>query len=156
MTAPVIRPMAPADLDAAAAIEATAPDAWSRSALAEELENALSGGMARMYIALVEGRPAGLAALQLAGGEATLNTITVAPQQRGRGVGHALLRFALTELAAQGAEALFLEVREKNAPALALYTRLGFEAVGRRRGFYRNPAEDALVLRRELTAPAAL
>lgn len=150
MTAPVIRPMCPADLDQAAAIEATALDAWSRSALAEELETALSGGTARVYTALVQDQVAGLAAFQLAAGEASLNTITVAPALRGSGVGRALLTQALQDLKAQGAEACFLEVREKNAPALALYTRLGFVAAGRRRGFYRDPPEDALVMRLEL------
>ena len=47
---------------------------------------------------------------------------------------------------------MFLEVRESNVAARALYASRGFSAVGRRRGYYRHPVEDALVLRRDATA----
>ena len=53
-------------------------------------------------------------------------------------------------LAWQSATLCFLEVRAHNAPALALYAALGFESVGRRKNFYKNPPEDALVMRAEL------
>lgn len=146
----VVRPMASGDLAAAAAIEATAPEAWSREALAEELRAQQAGGAPRLFIAERQGQIAGLAALQLAAGEATLNTITVAPALRGRGIGKALLGEALAALRAQGAHSCFLEVRAHNAPAIALYTGLGFAVVGWRRGFYRAPTDDALVMRLEL------
>lgn len=144
--APQIRAMQPADLDAAAAIEATALDAWSRQGLAEELEQQQAGGSARLFVVQSDGTLAGLAAFQLAADEATLNTITVDPARRGQGLGAALLRTALAQLRSQGAQLCFLEVREHNAPAIALYTRLGFCIAGKRRGFYQNPCEDALVM----------
>lgn len=144
--ASLIRAMQPADLQAAAAIEATAADAWSLQGLREELDNQLAGGPARLFVILEEDQPAGLAAFQLAAGEATLNTVTVDPARRGRGLGAALVRTALAELRRQGAKFCFLEVREHNAPAIALYTRLGFCTAGKRRGFYQNPPEDALVM----------
>lgn len=161
----LIRPMEPRDLDAAARIEATAPDAWSREALESGLRQQAAGGAARLFVAEWAERAepaapgtvrlAGLAAFQLAGGEASLDTLTVDPALRRQGVGRALLNCALRALAAEGAGCCFLEVREGNAPALALYQSLGFAAVGRRRNFYRTPDEDALVLRCELPAAEA-
>ena len=53
-------------------------------------------------------------------------------------------------LVAAGVRSLYLEVRESNVAARALYDSEGFAAVGRRRGYYRNPLEDALLLRREI------
>lgn len=155
----LIRPMAPRDLDAAARIEAAAPDAWSRAALESGLRQQAKGGAARLFVAEWAntaapdaGRLAGLAAFQTAGGEASLDTLTVSPAFRRQGVGRALLTHALRALAAEGAGCCFLEVREHNAPAISLYQSLGFAAVGRRRDFYRAPAEDALVLRCGLPA----
>lgn len=141
-----VRPMRPADLAACAAIEATAPDAWGPAQLAEELACAETGA-ARLYVAEAGGQVTALAAFQLAAGEASLNTLTVAPFARRQGVGAALLRAALADLRAQGAQCCFLEVRAGNAAALALYQKLGFERVGLRRGFYRAPTEDGVVMR---------
>ena len=144
---PAVRPMRQADLPACAAIEATAPDAWGQAQLAEELAYAGAGGAARLYVAELDGPVAGLAAFQLAAGEASLNTLAVAPAVRRRGVGEALLRAALASLRAQGAQFCFLEVRAGNRPALALYQKLGFARVGVRKGFYHCPPEDGVVLR---------
>jgi len=53
----------------------------------------------------------------------------------------------LEVLAGRGVQQVFLEVRESNAPARALYTAQGFKEVGRRKQYYRRPVEDAIVLR---------
>ena len=92
----------------------------------------------------------GAAVFQLAADEASLESVTIAPEHRGKGAGRALLTHALAALKAEGAALCFLEVRAHNAPALALYAALGFESVGRRKNFYKNPPEDALVMRAEL------
>ena len=68
------------------------------------------------------------------------------PAARRKGVGAALLAGALAALKAEGADQCFLEVRAANAPALALYRRLGFASAGVRRGFYRDPPDDAVVM----------
>jgi ribosomal-protein-alanine N-acetyltransferase len=73
---------------------------------------------------------------------------------RKAGVGRDLLRAHLGQVAAAGAERIFLEVDENNAAALALYARLGFVKVGMRQGYYKKPdgkAAAALVMRRDLT-----
>ena len=54
-----------------------------------------------------------------------------------------------TELRARGSHCLTLEVRASNAPAIALYEKLGFSQVGLRKNYYRDPKEDALILRKE-------
>ena len=79
-----------------------------------------------------------------------MRSVTITPEHRGQGAGRALLTHALAALKAEGAALCFLEVRAHNTPALALYAALGFEAVGRRKNFYKNPPEDALVMRAEL------
>lgn len=79
--------------------------------------------------------------------EMHIMNLTVAPGSRGRGLGRFLLRLALDLGARRGAREAFLEVRESNAAALALYQGAGFGLVGRRPDYYRVPREDALLLR---------
>lgn len=69
--------------------------------------------------------------------------LAVSPAQRRKGVGMGLLDHVL-EL---GAAEIFLEVRAGNEPAQIFYRRAGFRLAGRRPGYYRNPAEDAVVMR---------
>ena len=144
-----VRPMERADLDVCAVIEQSAGDPWSLAQLSEELENQLAGGASRLFVAQAPGQPvAGLAAWQLAAGEASLYTLTVAPEARRTGAGSALLRRSLEALRGEGAEVAFLEVRASNAGAIALYEQAGFVADGRRPRFYQNPTEDALIMTR--------
>jgi ribosomal-protein-alanine N-acetyltransferase len=89
-----------------------------------------------------------------AGDEAEVLDVAVDPVARGRGIGRALLADALRGLGKGGARRAYLEVRESNTVALRLYESLGFRRVGRRRGYYRQPAEDALVLARDVPPDA--
>lgn len=98
--------------------------------------------------------PDGFILAQAAGGEAEILTLAVAPAARGRGLGRALVTAAARHAATMGANALFLEVEEGNAPALALYAGLGFLQVGRRTGYYEG--RDARLLKAVLPlSPAA-
>ena len=81
--------------------------------------------------------------------EAEIAAIAVAVPARGRGVGGVLLDQMTSDLRDAGVETLYLEVRESNAVARALYASRAFKEVGRRRRYYRLPVEDALILRRE-------
>lgn len=147
----LIRPMERADLEICAQIEQSAGDPWSLAQLSEELENQRTGGAARLFVAQLPGQPAaGLAAWQLAAGEASLYTLTVAPEARRTGAGSALLRRSMEMLRAESAEIAFLEVRASNAGAIALYEQAGFVADGRRPRFYQNPTEDAVLMHRAL------
>jgi ribosomal-protein-alanine N-acetyltransferase len=86
-------------------------------------------------------------------GEAEIITIAVARAHRRRGLGRLLMDAVLRELHGARAEALFLEVDEKNAAAVALYRHLGFREVGKRSAYYRSAVgmpSNALVMRRDL------
>jgi len=101
----------------------------------------------------VTGALRGFAIVRLAADEAEILTIAVAAWWRKRGVGRAILLDATRRAAAAGARAMFLEVDEANAAALALYRRLGFVQVGERPGYSRRKDGSrarALVLRRDL------
>jgi len=82
--------------------------------------------------------------------EGEIHNIAVAPASRRQGIGTALLREIGRRLSAKGIENLFLEVRESNFPAVTAYEKFGFEIVGRRPQFYKNPLEDAFVMRKSL------
>jgi ribosomal-protein-alanine N-acetyltransferase len=86
--------------------------------------------------------------------ELHINNIGVREESRRRGLGAALLAAALEEGAQRGAQLAVLEVRAGNFAAQALYRRFGFEVVGERKGYYRSPVENALVMTRPL-APMA-
>ena len=79
-----------------------------------------------------------------------LENIVVAEHCQKRGIASALVRRLLSEAEAAGAASIILEVRESNAPARRLYESNGFTAEGRRKGYYRNPVEDAILYRRSL------
>lgn len=86
--------------------------------------------------------------------EAEIITLAVHPAARRLGLGAALMDAAMCHATAAGARAMFLEVAEHNDAARRLYLRLGFAEVGRRKRYYAN-GDDALVMRRALTAPDA-
>ncbi|HEY1752264.1 MAG TPA: ribosomal protein S18-alanine N-acetyltransferase [Caulobacteraceae bacterium] len=101
-----------------------------------------------------DGAVAGFILCRLIAGEAEILTLAVRPDQRRRGIAAALVGEA-AGVASLSAEAMFLEVAQDNAAAIALYARTGFEQVGRRRGYYGRaggPAVDALVMRRPLNS----
>jgi len=96
--------------------------------------------------------PKGFILCRSIAGEAEILTIAVDPAARRRGWGAALVEVATGIAAETGAEALFLEVADDNAAAIALYQSGRFAKVGVRKGYYPHPdgAKDALVMRRAL------
>ena len=78
--------------------------------------------------------------------EGQITNIATHPDHRRKGYAAAVLQCLLDEARARGLAVLSLEVRESNAPAIALYTRFGFEVVGKRANFYTAPRENALVM----------
>ena len=81
--------------------------------------------------------------------EADLAKIATLPEERGRGAGGALLDLMLEDARKQGAFKTFLEVRESNTAARMLYASRDFKEIGKRKKYYRNPIEDAVVMVRE-------
>jgi ribosomal-protein-alanine N-acetyltransferase len=142
------------DLVEIAAIEARAfSDPWSERAFRDALAHE------RIYFACARAeesgapRVLGYVVAWFAAGEGEIANLAVDPNVRGRGVGSALLDTALDEARRHGVAEVFLEVRSSNLRARQLYESRGFAEVGRRRGYYRRPVEDAVVLRRLTTAP---
>lgn len=121
-------------------------DPWSERSIASELENSLS-----LWLVYEEnGAVLGYIGSQSVPPESDMMNLAVAPQARKQGLAQALVRELMHSLHRQGIESLTLEVRVSNQPAIALYTKLGFEIVGRRPRYYVNPQEDALIMRKEL------
>jgi len=123
-----------------------------------EFESLLSQETVFGFAAIEEGtpgsKPCGFVLARHAAGEAEILTIAVSRALRRRGIGRMLMDAVLRTLHAERAEALFLEVDENNAPAIALYRRLGFRQVGHRRDYYRDATarrSNALVMRRDLS-----
>lgn len=136
------------DPQALADIHARAFDhGWSGAEIAALLETPGT-------FAVTEAR--GFILVRAIAGEAEIITLAVAPDARRQGLARRLVEQAVVRALALGAEALFLEVADDNIPALALYRGLGFQVVGRRRGYYARPrgepAVDALVMRLALNS----
>ena len=89
---------------------------------------------------------AGFVISRLVAGELHINNVAVRPEVRRRGVGAKLLAAVLSHGRSQGARLAFLEVRAGNEAAQGLYRRCGFQVAGRRKAYYAQPAEDALLM----------
>ncbi len=132
------------DIPALARIESVCfSDAWSEKALLSQLESEYA-------LTLVakdgDGKLCGYISGGLTPPEAEIFRVATLPEYRRRGVGRALLSEFLKRTAEKSCHDFFIEVRESNTPARALYAFFGFSETGRRRGYYSQPKEDAILL----------
>lgn len=128
-------------------------DAWSRGMFWSELAHARGAGATRRYVVAVDGaRLVGYAGLAASGDLADVQTIAVARDHWGTGLGGRLLTELLRAATAFDCAEVMLECRVDNTRAQKLYERFGFEPIGFRRGYYQPGNVDALVMR--LTDPA--
>jgi ribosomal-protein-alanine N-acetyltransferase len=104
------------------------------------------------WVCVFKHRIVGHGVMSVAAGEAHVLNLCVKPEYQGNGLGKRLLSHLLSLAARHGADTAFLEVRRSNSAALALYSALGFNEIGVRRGYYpsKGGREDALVLARDL------
>ncbi|WP_189130634.1 ribosomal protein S18-alanine N-acetyltransferase [Wenjunlia tyrosinilytica] len=129
-------------------------DAWSKGMFWSELAETRHPRATRYYVvAELDGRLVGYAGLMAVAGEGDVQTIAVARDQWGSGLGARLLSDLLRQATAFECADVLLEVRVDNTRAQRLYERFGFEPVGIRRGYYQPGNVDALVMR--LTDPSA-
>ena len=120
-------------------------DPWSENSIASELDNRLS-----LWLVAMDGeKVAGYVGSQSVLGETDMMNIAVHPDYRRQGIGERLVVQLVDALKAKGNHSLMLEVRVSNVPARNLYEKLGFQQVGLRKNYYRNPREDACILRKE-------
>ena len=120
-------------------------DPWSENSVASELDNAL----ALWLVALDGDAVVGYVGSQTVMGETDMMNIAVHPDHRRKGIAERLVNELVEKLKQRQSKCLTLEVRASNAPAKQLYEKLGFREVGCRKNYYRNPKEDALILRKE-------
>ncbi len=149
------RAMLASDVEAVHTLDARAyAHPWSRANFAD----AIASGYVCACLCAADGTLMGHVVVMRGVDETHLLNITVAPERQGRGLGAAMLRDVVVWSQAEGAEALWLEVRQSNARARRLYLRSGFAAVGLRKGYYPDgqAREDAVVMRLALAgAPLA-
>ena len=120
-------------------------DPWSEKSIASELDNKLA-----FWLVAAEGDTvAGYIGSQTVIDETDMMNVAVHPDFRRQGIAEELVNTLVDNLKQMGSHSLTLEVRAANAPAIALYEKLGFSEIGRRKNYYRNPREDALILRKE-------
>lgn len=135
------------DLDTIVEIENSSMSCpWSRDSYKE----AMDSDYAFIMVATEADSCVGFAVFYLTVPESELPDIVVAESHRGKGVGKALLDASLRELTSRGVDTVFLEVRVSNERAKALYEKVGFEEIGRRKYFYSDPVEDAICMRLEM------
>ena len=127
-------------------IEEIERDCFSRPWTAEQLKSQMSDAQHEFIAAVSDGRVLGYVGLMYVLDEGYISNVAVHPDARRQGIGDTLI----DALAAKAAELelafLTLEVRESNAPAIALYAKHGFHPVGKRKNYYAAPKEDAVFM----------
>ena len=141
-----INPMKSEHVRSVAELEALCfADPWSENSVASELKNPLSLWLVAIQDAVV----VGYVGSQTVMGETDMMNVAVHPNFRRHGIARSLIERLIQLLTERESHCLTLEVRASNEAAIALYFDMGFSEVGRRRNYYRNPKEDALILRKE-------
>ena len=147
-----IRAMSPADIPAVVALAESLPTAphWPQSTYEFALDPASQPQRIALLAEGPDGTPAGFAIASITGFESELETIAVATGFQRQGVARGLFGRLTALLVELDVQTVFLEVRASNEAALELYRALGFAESGRRKGYYADPPEDALVFRIQL------
>ncbi len=115
---------------------------WSRQGIEEELSNE----NAHFLVACVDGETVGYIGILEFFESCEITNVAVTPAMRRRGIAKALIEAAQNGAKERGREFITLEVRPSNTGALSLYEKLGFTQQGRRKNFYSDPVEDALIM----------
>ena len=120
-------------------------DPWSENSIATELRNPLACWLVAVDGELVVGYVGSQTVMDMS----DMMNIAVHPDFRRKGIAQMLVERLVDALKARQSLSLMLEVRASNVSAQALYEKMGFQQVGLRKNYYRNPKEDALILRKE-------
>jgi len=144
-------PMREEDLDEVLAIEKDSFSApWPREAFASDLNHEESPH-ARSYVLRDAGGSGsgicGYLCFWMIEGDLDIHNVAVRRSERRQGAGRIMVAMALEEAAREGCRRAFLEVRPSNQAAIELYKAFGFEPVGRRKSYYEDTGEDAIVMR---------
>ena len=130
----------------AALEKATFSFPWDEASILAELDNPLA-----LWLVVVEDEKVlGYVGSQTVFEDADILNVAVLPAARRRGIAEALMTALESRLSERGAERITLEVRASNAPAIALYRKLGYAQVGLRKNYYEKPREDAMILQKQI------
>lgn len=124
-------------------------DSFSNVWTKENFESELTNPTSVFLVALENGEVLGCIAMNNALGEGFISKIMVKQENRRQGIGELLLENLCDYARANNMLSLSLEVRQSNQPAISLYEKAGFKNLGKRKNFYRNPKEDAVIMTRE-------
>ena len=142
-----IRKMRSADLPQVMLIEfATFTMPWSEATFRGLLRRKDSD----LIVADMKGEIAGYAVFWAVMDQGELGNVAVDDDHRGKGIGSKLIEAIMQRAYERGVKEIFLEVRKSNVRAQDLYKTFGFSEVGRRKNYYLEPLEDALVMKKEL------
>ena len=119
---------------------------WAERSLEESADSATGVALVSESLGEIRGFVLG----RQIGNEAEILNLAILPEKRRRGEGRALLEKALAEFQTRGVRRVFLEVRESNVKAIAFYKKHGFSETGRRKAYYREPEEAALLMEQQL------
>ena len=147
------KPMSKQHIKAVSQIERECfSNAWSENAFYQELENPMSLTLVALHIndVLLNETVAGFVNVRIVNGEVYINNIAVSQPFRRMGYGKGLLLSLEDIVRSENASFITLEVRESNFPAISLYASLGYKTVGKRKGFYRDPVENAVLMTKYL------
>ncbi|MDD4050972.1 MAG: ribosomal protein S18-alanine N-acetyltransferase [candidate division Zixibacteria bacterium] len=145
---PIIRPMAEGDLEVVTAMEKDLfSDPWPLSAFLDDLASDYS----HPFVVQLDNDVAGYAILWIGVDEGHLTNIAVDRKYQRKSIAKQLLSYILRFAAESGLAQVILEVRPSNTPAIFLYESFGFTRLGVRKRYYRNPVEDCLVMKKEIT-----
>lgn len=117
--------------------------AWTEESIADSISNESS----YFNIAYADDKPAGYMSMQVCCGEGDIMRVAVLPDYRRLGIGRTLLEECFS---ANKLDAVFLDVRENNIPAIKLYESFGFEKIGIRKNYYSNPTENAVMMKKSI------
>lgn len=143
----VIEKMKQEDLDQVMEIEEKSfSDPWDRSFFSQDIDNP----SALPLVAKVSERVTGYVCLWKMLDEIQITNIAVSPHMRRRGIGKQMMEKMLRKAQEEDYRRITLDVRISNQPGIGLYEKFGFREAGRRKNYYRQPPEDALILEKVL------
>ncbi len=141
----IIREMILEDIKSVAEIESLSfTHPWSADNLRESLNSCCN----HFYISQKENKVVGYIGFTVAADEVYILNVAVHPDFQGQGIGKALVEKTLNYGLKNSLAFVTLEVRESNIKAINLYSHFGFESVGKRKSYYSNPKEDAILMTR--------
>ncbi|WP_078037119.1 ribosomal protein S18-alanine N-acetyltransferase [Oribacterium sp. C9] len=116
--------------------------AWSSG----DFESAINSSYDHPFVIHDDSSVAGYSVLRILAPEAEVEDICVSSAMRKQGMGERLLRHMIDVARENGAENIYLEVRSKNEAAICLYRKMGFQDSYVRKGYYRDPVDDAVIM----------